>query len=169
MGVFAKLAETIPGTFGRTSLMKLCYFLQVVKNVPLGYEFSLYSYGPFDSDVLSDLQAAENMGVLKSTLQQYPGGYGYDIRTSEKSNKAQQLAGNFLDEHKDDIQWAIDSFGNRSASDLELMSTIVFLNTAERIRDKEKLAERVESVKPHFSAEQIQRQIHWLEQNRMIK
>ena len=45
-------------TLGRTAIMKLCFFLQESKGVPLGYHFSLYSYGPFDSDVLSDLGTA---------------------------------------------------------------------------------------------------------------
>ena len=168
LGLFAELAQTVRGTFGRTSLMKLCYFLQAVRKVPLDYEFSLYSYGPFDSDVLSDLQSAENMGVLSSTLVQYPGGYGYDIRPSEKGDKARELARDFLEKYKTDIKWVAETFGSRTASDLELLSTIVFLNSEEGIRDNRTLAERVKSVKPHFPEEQIQRQIGWLEQQRML-
>ena len=43
--LIAYLAEHTPAKWiGRTALMKFCYFLQVVKEVPLGYNFSLYSY-----------------------------------------------------------------------------------------------------------------------------
>ena len=40
---------------GRTQLMKLCYFLQEIEHVPVKYDFRLFNYGPFDSEVLSDL------------------------------------------------------------------------------------------------------------------
>ena len=72
LGVFAELAKSAKNAFGRTALMKLCYFLQEVKGVPLRYEFSLYSYGPFDSDVLADLQTAVELQILDSTVEHYP-------------------------------------------------------------------------------------------------
>ena len=52
IGTIARLAEKAPPNFGRTALMKFCYFLQSLRGVPLSYRFTLYSYGPFDSDVL---------------------------------------------------------------------------------------------------------------------
>jgi len=57
---------------GRTAIMKLCFFLQESRGLPLGYQFSLYSYGPFDSDVLSDISSAERMSLLKSNTVDYP-------------------------------------------------------------------------------------------------
>jgi len=33
--------------------MKMKYFLQELKEVPLGYDFRLSTYGPFDAEVLS--------------------------------------------------------------------------------------------------------------------
>ena len=50
----AELVRKASAGFGRTALMKCLYFLQTVHRVPLGYHFGLYTYGPFDSDVLSD-------------------------------------------------------------------------------------------------------------------
>jgi hypothetical protein len=41
--------------------MKCLYFLQTVRRVPLRYHFGLYTYGPFDSDVLIDL----SLGTVK--------------------------------------------------------------------------------------------------------
>lgn len=160
-GVFVQLAEDLSGNLGRTSLMKLCYFLQALKRVPLEYTFSLYSYGPFDSEVLSDLQTAESMGVLYSGVEHYPGGYKYDIRPAEKSQKVKELTKEFLTKYKKEIEWVTQVFGNRSAADLELLSTILFVHEEERINDNQKLLERVNSIKPHFSLSQIAGQIHW--------
>jgi hypothetical protein len=61
IGLIAYLAKRSP--IGRTALMKYCYFLQALRGVPLGYNFSLYSYGPFDAAVLSDLGDAEALGL----------------------------------------------------------------------------------------------------------
>src|SRR5437762_2069026 len=126
LGVFVELADAAKGNLGRTSLMKLCYFLQEIRGVPLGYEFSLYSYGPFDADVLSDLQTAENLAVISAAIQHYSGGYKYDIRPSEKSLKAKELVKDFLKEYRDDIAWVTTAFASRSAVELELLSTIVY-------------------------------------------
>ena len=77
LGILAELARQ--ARLGRTALMKILFFLQESRGVPLNYQFSLYSYGPFDSDVLSDISSAERLNVLKSTTIYYPSGIGYDI------------------------------------------------------------------------------------------
>ena len=64
---------------GRTAVMKLCYFLQTLRNVPLRYRFTLYSYGPFDASVPSDISSAEALGGIESETFFYSGGYGYEI------------------------------------------------------------------------------------------
>ena len=48
-------ARSKGGYMGRTALMKYMYLLQTVRGLPLNYRFTLYSYGPFDADVLVDL------------------------------------------------------------------------------------------------------------------
>jgi uncharacterized protein len=168
LAVFVKFAEELKGNLGRTSLMKLCYFLQTVRDVPLQYSFSLYSYGPFDSEILSDLQMAENMNILEAEVEYYPGGYKYDIRTSEKSGKLVEIEKDFLAKYKKDIEWATQLFGNRSAAELELLSTILFVYEEEQIKNEPKLAERVNSIKPHFTLDQIGGQIGWLKKNLLL-
>ena len=168
MGVFVELSEATKGNLGRTTLMKLCYFLQALRDVPLGYKFTLYSYGPFDSDVLSDLQTAETMGVLSADIEYYPGGYRYHIQPDENSPKAKQLAKPFLNNYREHIEWVIKKFGNRTAADLELLSTIVYINSEHDVCESSLLVDRVKSVKPHFPESQIKRQIEWLALNELI-
>lgn len=168
LGVFVELAEATKGNLGRTTLMKLCYFLQELRDVPLGYSFTLYSYGPFDSDVLSDLQTAETMGVLSADIEYYSGGYRYHIQPDENGKRAKHVAKTFLEDHRKDIEWVTKKFGSRTASDLELLSTIVYINSEEGIKKRRVLVERVKSVKPHFSESHIDRQIDWLEENQLL-
>src|SRR3989338_2835044 len=91
-GLIAYLAEKSPAQrIGRTALMKYCYFLQGLRGAPLGYYFSLYSYGPFDSAVLSDLGEAEALGAVTEASVLYPGGYGYQISSAVSSEQVEQL------------------------------------------------------------------------------
>src|ERR1035438_3845304 len=96
LGLLAELARQ--ARLGRTALMKILFFLQESRGVPLDYQFSLYSYGPFDSDVLSDISWAERLNVLKSTTVYYPSGIGYEYsrgtgvdRSEEHTSELQSL------------------------------------------------------------------------------
>jgi len=141
--------------------MKYMYFLQTIRGVPLGYRFSLYSYGPFDSDVLADLSSAEALNVVNVTPVEFAGGYGYRIQPGARATSAKKNAGGFLTEHKGDIDWLFSIFGGLNSSQLELASTIVYVDNelAER-REQQSVAEvsaRVHEIKPHFTRTQIRK------------
>ncbi len=164
LAVIAKLVALAPaGYLGRTALMKFCYLLQTVRKVPLQYRFTLYSYGPFDANVLSDLGTAENIEAVKSEELQYRGGYGggygYRIRTAERTQATIEAGIGLLEAHARDIDWVIDEFGSHGNADLELESTIVFVDR-EAARKPEQLsidelASRVKQVKPRFAESYI--------------
>lgn len=161
--VIAALAEKYPGgSFGRTAVMKLCYFLQTLCRVPLGYHFTLYSYGPFDSDVLSDLDYAEELGAITSEVVHFTSGaYGYRISPTNRAGPLKDKAAIFLREHAKDLDWVIAEFGNMSSAELELASTIVYADREVLRRGSRQtmteLVLRVRDVKPHFTHVQIQR------------
>lgn len=71
-------------------------------------------------------------------------------------------------EYDQDIKWVADKFGNRLAAELELMSTIVYVSEEEGVADRGGLIERVKSVKPHFTVQQIERQVGWLDSERLL-
>jgi uncharacterized protein YwgA len=168
LGVLARLAQEVHHSFGRTALMKLCYFLQVLKGVPLGYEFTLYSYGPFDSEVLSDLQTAESLSILESSLTHFSGGYSYQITASDNAEQAVSHASKFLASYKGEIQWVASNFGSRTASELELLSTIVFVNRQDNVSDKNVLMNLVKAIKPQFSEAEILKKIEWLRRENLL-
>lgn len=141
---------------GRTAFMKLLFFLQESKGVPLGYQFSLYSYGPFDSDVLADISTAERLNILKASTVYYPSGVGgYDYSRGSDFESVKGLAADFLENHKSSIDWVLKHFAKRTASELELLSTILFVAKYQNPRTAEKLIEQVALIKPHFSEEDI--------------
>jgi uncharacterized protein len=162
LGLIPALAErALAGHIGRTALMKYMYFLQTVRGVPLGYSFSMYSYGPFDSDVLSDLSSAETLNVVTVVPIQFSGGYGYRISPGARAESAKRSAHEFLADHKQDLDWLFSVFGNLNSAELELTSTIVYVDRehAEKGRSAsvKEITARVAEIKSHFSREDITR------------
>jgi hypothetical protein len=141
--------------------MKYMYFLQTLRGLPLGYNFSMYSYGPFDSDVLSDLSTAEAMNIVSSTPVSFTGGYGYRIRPAKCADRFKEDAKEFLAKHKQDIDWLLSQFGNLNSADLELASTVVYVDREFQdigiTGDRAQLIGLVNEIKPHFRGEQVER------------
>ena len=163
IGLIAALVEKAPGqTLGRTAVMKLAYFLQVLKKVPLGYDFRLHTFGPFDADVLDDLAYAGVFGAVKERVVTQSAGYRYDIRLGKRWAEVQDKSKAWLDQNREAIDWVIQEFGRCSAADLELVSTIVFADR-ENFKDGtkvslEKLAKQVQAIKPRFTESYVLRE-----------
>jgi hypothetical protein len=139
--------------------MKYMYFLQIVRGVPLGYNFSMYSYGPFDSDVLADLSSAETLHIVDVSPVEFAGGYGYRIKAGAQAESAKRNATQFLTDHRKDIDWLISVFGNFNSAELELTSTIVYVDREFEEKGQNgsasDIAARVNEIKPHFTTEQV--------------
>ncbi|HJX84285.1 MAG TPA: hypothetical protein VJ723_08080 [Candidatus Angelobacter sp.] len=144
---------------GRTALMKFMYFLQTLRGVPLGYRFTLYSYGPFDSTVLADLSVAESLRAVESRTVIYSGGYGYEITAGDKAKWLKKRAQKFVDQHEKDIRWVLQKFGTLTSSQLELVSTIIYVDREAAEKNQtprlKSLAGQVHEIKPHFSETEI--------------
>jgi hypothetical protein len=173
LSLIPALAEQHPaGHIGRTALMKYMYFLQTLRDVPLGYRFSMYSYGPFDSDVLADLSSAEALSAVKASPIQFPGGYGYQIRPAAEAKSLKDLSSSFLAKYQPDIDWVLTEFGGLNSADLELASTIIYVDRefgdAENHVLVNDIERRVSDIKPHFSKSQISGMVNRLLQTGLL-
>lgn len=157
--VVALAEEADRSGFGRTALMKCAYFLQTLKGVPLGYRFSLYTYGPYDSDVLQDLEYAQRLGALSVGLVTYSTGYGYSIRIGPNAEAVLARAKTFLDKYRPKIGEIAHEFGKKSAVDLELDSAIVYVSRSAQVQRSDKkldaIVEHVRAIKPRFTDDQV--------------
>lgn len=171
--ITAIISELQSRSVGRTAIMKLLYILQTVKGVPLNYDFRLYTYGPFDSEVLSDLDYAVSLDALSSDITYNANGYNYNIQLSEAAGYYTEKASDFLEEHRDEIEWVVNKFSHKSARDLELLSTTIFVDRAFSNRresvDVEKLAQQVKEIKPRFKDEEIKAAISFLMEMETIR
>lgn len=155
------IARSGPG-IGRTAVMKFLYLLKEVRGLPLGYRFTLYTYGPFDSSVLDDLRYAESLGAVESTLVHYPGGYGYEFTPGPEVERITSRARDFLADHDDDIGWVVQAFGMQSAADLEMISTIVYVDRSAEGRGRtntlDELSRKTVDIKPHLDPNNVRRE-----------
>jgi uncharacterized protein YwgA len=166
LATIAELARRGEGRFGRTAIMKLCYFLQTLAEVPLQYSFRLYTYGPYDSQVLEDLKIAESIGAVQSKSFEWPGGYGVAIAHGDKSDALVKRAGPEFGKIKTHIEKITREFGDRNASDLELLSTIIYVDRSYRASGKSlsisELISHVHDVKPHHDNNKIKSEVETL-------
>jgi uncharacterized protein YwgA len=149
---------------GRTQLMKLFYFLQDLKDVSLGYDFRLFTYGPFDSEVLSDLGTACNLEIVKEEVKTYARGYGYEITPTPRAEGLSQE----LERTHSPIACAVDDIVRQAASygagELELRSTILFVDREYamdgEMTTKDDIAIRTRGIKPHFDLATILQRVN---------
>jgi uncharacterized protein len=148
---------------GRTQLMKFMYFLQELKNVPLGYDFRLFNYGPYDSEVLCDLASASGrIAVIEETIQ-YATSYRYSIKPGSRADQVIQEVEEFDPSVYSAVDEVLNLFGNHSSSELELRSTIFFVDR--EFKEKKnavheaEIVERVHKIKAHFDEPAIRKRV----------
>ena len=167
----AKRMEEYPHQFGKTALQKLIFLLQELYEVKCGYEFRLYNYGPFSSQLLQDLDLVDVIeGVNVHSVSWGMG--GYMITKGSKNDAVISMASDFIEANKDRIKTLTENFGNFTAKELELRSTIVYTSRyyskLENELDKSELIEMVNSIKPNFSEDVVRSAVIELESNGYI-
>ena len=113
-----------------------------------------------DGQVLEDLRTAEDAEAVTASTFQWQGGVGYEIRPGKRARELVDRASRDLEECADALDWVLREFGNRAASDLEVASTIVYMDRAvgqsgQRLTADD-MVSRVREVKPHHEESKIQ-------------
>ena len=138
--------------FGKTAFMKMAYLLQELYEVPLGYRFSLYTYGPYSAEVLADLEYAKLRKQVDVEYSGDPQG-GFKITPSEVAGGS-NLQNEQIAKYSQLLNELVEHFGSFNARELELRTTSIFLWKRTRPRkpeDVSTLIEAVRQLKPHFS------------------
>lgn len=162
-----KLADVSP-QFGKTALQKMVFLLQEIYGVDCGYDFTLYSYGPFDSQLLGDLDLVESWGCVKVEKAKSSAG-GYRIVPAGEAGKIRDKASDFLDSESTQsaMNELIENYGGKSARDLELRATLIYVDKDWQRRkglpSRKALYDIVHEIKPKFSDADMNSAINELE------
>jgi len=125
----AKRMKNKQPQFGKTALQKMIFILQEVFKIDCGYEYALHTYGPFSSQVVHDLDLVEtSRGVAVESIGPSS---GYTILPGQEADRFREKAADFLEnpDVQDAMNRLVDEFGDYSARDLELISTIIYVST----------------------------------------
>lgn len=155
--VIVKMLQENPG-MGKTAVMKTIFMLQQVKHIDLGCEFSIYTYGPYDADVMEDIDELVSDGLLSSSAYSYKDYIGYTLSATDSGAKA---VPNLKDEDTVALREILDFVRGKSAKELELYSTIIYVEDwylkNERTNDMAAIIKKVHELKPHFTEGVIQK------------
>ena len=143
---------------GKTGMMKFLYLLQAVYQVPLAYDFEIYTYGPYCQTVMSDIEYAEFVDYINISAVTYPNGMsGYQISAGGNSNQGRNT--DVITQYSGAIDQVIDFFKDKTAKELELYSTTVFVTLSFKDNRwdgaKNEICQAVKKIKPHFSEKTI--------------
>ena len=163
LGIIAYIVTKKPN-IGRTAMMKLIYIMQDVFNIKLGYNYEIYTYGPYSTEVLDDLDLAEDKKVLTSAKTQY----GYHFNCAENTDVAIKSVQEFIQSNQENIDKVIECFADRTAKELELSATIIYVYKSLEASKKTVIA-KVHDIKPHFDLSTIEEEYARLESINIIR
>ena len=166
--MLAQRLEGLSPQFGKTVFMKLVYLLQEVYKVPLGYRFTLYTYGPYSTEVPADLDRAKIRGLV--SVDYVEADAGFKITPGPRDYGANGVDEAFAS-YESQLGKLVETFGRFRAKDLELRTTIVYvwkmMDTSEESVASE-VVKVVHQLKPHFSEKDIRAATDELKRNSII-
>ena len=170
VSVFKYLASK-PNGIGTTSLVKSIFVLQEVFNVPLGYNFRIYTYGPYSAAIVTDADFAcfNKQLVCEETD---CGHFVRRVYSVPKDEQPQETG--FTKKYKTEIDFVVTSFSNRNVSELELAATIIYVHNyykreEEKVLTVNEVAKIVHDIKPHFTVEKISIEYNSLNKQGLIR
>lgn len=132
---------------GKTVIQKMMYFLDYkeIKN----FNYKMYHYGPFSSEVATNLDKAEKNGLVEMN---WVKNEGYYINTSDRNISFEEM---ISESERDFIEKIIDKYGEYNAQELSIITTAFHVKKEHDDINDEKLIELVHSLKQKHSKDRI--------------
>lgn len=144
-----KIGEKYPDKqVGKTFVQKIFYLL--TRQGVVDFNYSMYHYGPYSSEVSGELNFAESSGIVNV---EWIEDKGFFINSTSKLDNFKSLLKNEEIQAIDDI---IETYADFNAIELSLIATALYLKDNFEVSD-EKLVEVVHNAKPNYSLDLIER------------
>lgn len=144
---------------GETHLQKSVYFLQELLGVPTEFEYILYKFGPFSTELRDELGTMRSDGFLAVVPQPAP--YGPKLRTTDMAER--QLVGRWgktLARYEPHLDFVAQRLGGLGVGSLERLATALWVVRELPEADDAERAARINEVKPHVSIEAATEALH---------
>lgn len=127
---------------GKTVLQKMMYLLS--RNGIADFDFSMYHYGPYSSEVAGELNFAERSGIVEIRWEDEK---GYYIKPTKKVEEFSTL---LEDDEKRAVDELVEKFGSFKAIDLSLIATAFYLKDNFGVKE-DRLVDAVHNAKKKYS------------------
>jgi len=159
MSLISEIVNQKP-SLGKTAMMKFIFILQQVYKVPIGYDYEIYTYGPYSSNVMEDIQLATDFDAISMKTVVFPTGHsGYALKPTDNTDDIIKKEQDYINLYSASISNVISIFGNKTAKELELSSTIIYVysNYSNNKWDNSitEISKSVKEIKPHFDIDLI--------------
>lgn len=135
---------------GGTHVQKAAFFLQELLEVPLGFTFTLYKYGPYSFDLNDELAAMRADEFLRLYVRDAQYGPSYD--SGDLSAQLNERFPKTLASYRSRIDFVAERLGECGVADLERLATALFVRKRNNsVQTAEDSARRITKLKPHIS------------------
>lgn len=135
---------------GETMVQKSVFFLQEMLDVPLGFDFQLYIYGPFSFELQRHLSSmmADDMIVVRSV------GYGSTFEPGELVAYLEKHTAGTIAKHREAVAFVVDHLADRGVKQLERLATALYFTLRTEEMPTERRAAMIREVKPHITGDE---------------
>jgi len=135
---------------GETNIQKACYFLQKLTEVPLGYDFILYKYGPYSFELTDELTGLRADSIL--TLRIRDPQYGPCYAAGERGNLVKDRFPKTIRRFQDETDYVASKLGSKRVGELECLATALYVSLEKgRELSIEERASEITKLKPHIA------------------
>ena len=139
--------RTMGSWCGETHMQKAVYFLQQLRNVPLGFTFVLYKHGPFSFELRDELTAMVADGFLELRAQ-WP--YGPSLLSTPVGEELRLSFPKTLRKYGRDIDFVSEEFRDRNVNELEKLATALYVYSEYAHDSPREQARILHQLKPHI-------------------
>ena len=136
---------------GETHIQKTVYFLQSLFNISLQYNYIFYKHGPFSFDLRDELTELRAEKFLKLKSKQP---YGASFFPGDYVETLKEKYGRKVQNYDREIKFVADNISNKNVSELEKLSTALYVYKEKNIHKSEDMVEKIVKLKPHISEEE---------------
>lgn len=135
---------------GETHVQKATYFLQELLGAPLGFDFTLYKYGPY-SFGLTDVLSAMRADALIRLSPNPP--YGPSLELGDASQQIRTQFPRTLKRFEKEVDFVARHLGAKPVSELEAVSTALYVKLLHGDLPRERHVALLRELKPHIKPE----------------
>ena len=141
---------------GKKAAQKFVHLVEDAGKVQTGYDFSIYTYGPFSRALDSELDSLNSIKAIAVTYDVTRS--SFEIGPGECADEVISKGDAYISENKTAIDRILNALRGKNGLELELYSTLVFLKThVDDLKADSEVVNKLLSIKPKYHKNEVER------------